>query len=340
MKRAGGLLAVAAACTLAACELVAGIQDRVLVAGDASTGGSPSDSSPTMGTQGSEAADDGPGTTTDPADGGGSSMDGSSPSDAQGTAPTDALADSFSTAADVGSPVDAPFDSGSIVDASTTDASFTGTPCSQQINFIFCDDFDSVTDATTNWTWTSLTFDAGGTLQLGQNAPATPPNDLVVVVPAVDNANSIGKVLGTIDQFTLAFDLRIDEDTLDEIPYAIIAQILITGSDGGGSTFNYSLGSAASRAVQIFVNGQQTYIGLPAPPTRQWVHITLGYSAATGAFTTQDGVSLLGDAAAGITVAPGAGTLIVGEVYGSPPASGAVSPMQYSIDDIVIQGSQ
>ena len=68
MKRTGGLLVLAAVCTMAACQIVAGIQDRVLfTADDAATGtadgaatGSSSGSSSMMGTPGSEgsASDD------------------------------------------------------------------------------------------------------------------------------------------------------------------------------------------------------------------------------------------------------------------------------------------
>jgi hypothetical protein len=340
MKRAVGLVVAAAACAMAACELVAGIQDRVLVAADDASVGGSSDSS-TIGLPGAEAssAADGPGApadSIDSADAGGATNDASSASDA----PEDAAAptDSATTPVDAGSPVDALVDVGPVVDASSGDGSFVGTPCSQQINFIFCDDFDSVTDATTNWTWTAFTLD-GGSVQLAQNQPATPPNDMQVFVPALQGDNSIGKVLGTIDQFTLAFDLRLDVDSLSEIPYTIVAQIIVGQADGGSTNFNYSLGSGATRAAQIFVNGQQTFLALPAPPTRQWVHITMGYSAATGFVTTQDGVSIGGDAGT-ITLAAGAGTLIMGDVYGTPPTTGPSGTLTYSIDDVVIQGSQ
>jgi hypothetical protein len=95
--------------------------------------------------------------------------------------------------------------------------------------------------------------------------------------------------------------------------------------------------------VQIFFNGQQTsYLTLPAPPTRQWVHITLAYSPAGGFTTTQDGTSLgalanIGGDAAPSTFAPGAVTLIAGDVYGSPPYTGTLT---YSLDDVVVQGAE
>jgi hypothetical protein len=189
-----------------------------------------------------------------------------------------------------------------------------------------------VTDATTSWSWTAFSLD-GGSIALGQNAPATPPNDLEVVVPAVAGSNSIGKLLDTLGQFSLAFDLRLDVPSLDNIPYVIIAQVIVAQTDGGSSSFNYSLGPGAVRALQVFVNGQQTSFTLPAPPTQQWIHVTLAYDPATGATATQDGVAIGGGA---IAVAPGGGTLIVGDVYGTPPGDA----FSYSMDDIVIQGSE
>jgi len=159
-----------------------------------------------------------------------------------------------------------------------------------------------------------------------------------VVVPPVAGSNSIGKVLtGTVGSFTLSFDLRLDLDSLDEIPYAIIAQMNLAQSDGGMGTFNYSLGSGASCAFQVFVNGVQTFIALPVPPLRQWFHVTMSYDSATGATATQSGVAVGGDAGAGIVVAPGTATLIVGDVYGTPPQSGALT---YSMDDVVLQGTE
>ena len=128
-----------------------------------------------------------------------------------------------------------------------------------------------------------------------------------------------------------------DVDSLDEIPYVIVAQMNFTQPDGGTSSVYYSLGSGASRALQVSVNGVQTFIALPAPPVRQWIHVTMAYDSATGATTTQDGVALGGDAGAGIVMAPGNATLIVGDVYGTPPQSGTLT---FSMDDVVLQGTE
>jgi hypothetical protein len=355
MKRAGGLVLTITACALGACQLVAGIQDRVLVAPDdattgassgTSSGGSSGSMSPGGGSGGPEAsaAADGAGVANDLSD---APADDSSPVQAQddATVTADAQTDSSSAAApdssgalDAGPPKDggSSADAGGIVDASSPDASFVGIPCSQLTNYIFCDDFDSVTDATTGWTWTSFGLD-GGSVQLGQNAPATAPNYLSVVVPPVAGSYSIGEVLGTVANFTLSFDLRLDVDSLDEIPYAIIAQMNFTQPDGGTSSVNYSFGSGVSRGLQVFINGVQTYVSLPVPPVRQWIHVTVTYNSASGVTTTQNGVALGGDAGAGIVMAPGTATLIVGDVYATPPQSGTLA---YSMDDVVLQGTE
>jgi hypothetical protein len=140
-----------------------------------------------------------------------------------------------------------------------------------------------------------------------------------------------------VASFTLSFDLRLDVDSLDEIPYVIVAQMNFAQSDGGTGTFNYALGSGASCALQVFVNGAQTFVALPVPPVRQWTHVTMSYAPATGATTTQNGVAVGGDAGAGIVMAPGAATLIIGDVFVAPPQSGTLT---YSMDDVVLQGTE
>jgi len=337
MNRAGRLVLVVAPCALAACQLVAGIQDRVLVSGDGSSLGAKPALDATTGDSDDRgdspsASDDGP-LLVDPSPDGASFMDASTGASADVSTPSDASS----------GPVDAPvdgsgsgLDSSSVVDASSGDA-FAGTPCSSQTSYIFCDDFDSITQASTGWTWTNFGVDAGS-VALGHNAPATPPNCLAVVVPPILGSNSMGEGLGTVGQFTLAFDLRIDTNSLDDIPYAIVAQVVVDQGDAGAASFNYSLGTGASRAVQLYTAaGTQTFISLPVPPLHQWMHVTLAYSTAAGFSTTQDGVSMAIDS--NFSIVPGTATLIVAEVYATPGSPAQTGTLSYSMDDIVIQGS-
>jgi hypothetical protein len=206
-----------------------------------------------------------------------------------------------------------------------------GVPCSQQPSYLFCDDFDSMATAATGWDWTFENLD-GGMAQLDHDA-LTPPNDLQVIIPPGTGGVQLGESLGTLTAFTLSFDLRLDVDSLDDLPQTIIAQVLVTSGDGGTNDFNYILGPGSNRFLEL-ENGSFLDITLPTMPLHQWVHLSVSYSPATGVSTSQDGQVIGANAA--YSIPPGTGTLIVGDVFSKPPGTATLT---FSMDDVVVQGS-
>ncbi len=325
------------------CELVAGIQDRYLVAdpGDATTGDA-------------DSTHDDSATRTD----GESSIDSQDAAPTEGGATDATTGQDAATVVDAAAPVDAPtiVDAGTdaataIVEATTPDAgsgNFTppdaGTvdpsaPCSQQGTTLFCEDFDEETAVAQDWLYEIDTVD-GGSLAFFMGAYTSPPRSMQVTSPVAPSSSVLdvlGKQLTTslTSRFSLAFDVRLEMNTLAGLPLTTIAQ-MIAQRQGVPMQFNFEISSSGSD-LQAFTSadggGAATMITLPALPLRQWTRVVLAYDASTGITITEDGLVVGTNAAVG--GAPGTLQFQMGMVFQIPPGT---APQQFEMDNIVVRG--
>ena len=309
----------------AGCELVAGIQDKYLTAPDASgVGVSPSETSLPTGddsTDGSlahsEASDAETPDATDPPE----AIDAPMTTDALLDASTPALLD----AADAGDP------SRTAPDAGTTDPS---APCSGQPAFLFCDDFDTETLVGQGWTWVLSSID-GGSEAFDTAAYTSSPRSALIVAPssAPPYNELFGLDVGSLtSQVRVAFDLRIDMDSLSSLPETAIAQVL------GGSTIELDYlvrpNQGALLNALLTRDAGGVSITLPAPPLRTWTRLVIVYDESAGVTVYEDGVQI-GASAAAASGPPNDTKVQLGMVYQLGAGS---ATLQTEMDNIVVRG--
>jgi hypothetical protein len=293
----------------AGCELVAGIQDKYLTAADTSvvvipasdTGGGASEDSTGDAVARTDATDL---TTRDAAGGPDSPQTIPLPEDA-GATPADVI------------------DAGGGGNFTPPDAGMTdpSASCSGQPSYLFCDDFDTESTFSQGWGWYVAQID-GGTSGFFSGAYTSPSRSLQVTAPVTGSVQSqlLGLDLGTLKtQIRLAFDLRIDMDSLTNIPNICIAQILGARA-GTGMELDYLL-----RPNQGAL--------LSAPPLRTWTRIVIVYDVSAGITVYEDGQQI-GAYASGAGV-PNDTKVQVGVVYDNGTSS---ATLQMEMDNIVVRG--
>lgn len=308
----------------AGCELVAGIQDKYLTSPDASgVGVSPLETSLPSGddsTDGgfvrSEASAQTPDATDTP-----------QPTDAPmaSDAPLDAGIPALIDAADAGDP------SRTAPDAGTTDPS---APCSEQPPFLFCDDFDTETTVGQSWTWMLSSID-GGSEAFDTAAYTSSPRSALIVAPSTAPPNNelFGLDVGSLtSQVRVAFDLRIDMESLTNLPETTIAQVL------GGSTIELDYlvrpNQGALLNALLTRDAGGVSISLPAPPLRTWTRLVIVYDVSAGITVYEDGVQI-GASAAAASGPPNETKVQLGMVYQLGAGS---ATLQTEMDNIVVRG--
>jgi hypothetical protein len=220
-------------------------------------------------------------------------------------------------------------------DAGTTDPS---APCSGQPSFLFCDDFDTESTFSQGWGWSVAQID-GGTSGFFSGAYTSPSRSLQVIAPltGVVQSQLLGLDLGSLKtQIRLAFDLRIDMDSLNNIPQTCIAQILGARA-GTGLELDYLLRANQGALLSAFVaqdgGPPNMNVVLPVPPLRTWTRIVMVYDASAGVTVYEDGQQI-GAYASGAG-APNETKVQVGVVYDNGTSS---ATLQMEMDNIVVRG--
>lgn len=220
-------------------------------------------------------------------------------------------------------------------DAGTTDPS---APCSGQPSFLFCDDFDTETRVSDGWTWSLSSID-GGSSAFFAGAYTSPARSLQIIAPpALSPQNQVlGLDLGLLTtQVRLAFDLRVDMDSLTSLPdHTAIAQIL-GARQGTALELDYLLRPNQGAQLMAYVSedgGPTVDIALPSPPLRAWTRIVIAYDASAGITVYEDGQSIGANAVM-------AGTLNdtkvqIGMIYQVNTGS---ATLQMEMDNIVVRG--
>ncbi len=307
----------------AGCELVAGIQDKYLATADTGPQTGPSDTGIQQAPD--DAAAPHPDATVTETNDAGTTVDALETADAPGDAGV----------AQVDAAIDAGNGSFTPPDAGTTDPS---APCTKQSTYIFCDDFDTEAMIGQPWGWRIFTVD-GGASSFATSAYTSPPRSFEVVAPPAGPTSSemLGLDLGTLNsQVRLAFDLRIDMDSLNGLAPTAIAQIIGTRS-GVNMEFDYVIRPNQGAQLVSYVSldgGPAINIPLPAPPLRTWTRIVVAYDVGTGVTVYEDGqqVGANASAAAG---APNDTKIQVGMIYEIGAGS---ATLQMEMDNVVVRG--
>lgn len=308
------------------CEVLAGVQDKYLAL-DASTNEASDTPVPSGGDDGSASS---------------KAPDATAPGGGDGAADGGAVPSSGDSGSSDGATGAAPNPAFVAPDAGSTDPS---APCAQQGLNLFCDDYDLVTSVDKNWTYELLTDD-GGTLSLFDGACTSPPQSLQVQAPAStgDQQLSTGFDVKTAltQSFRLAFDVRLDMDTLEGLPQmTTIAQIVGSETPDAQKVrkmeIDYQILSSGSAQLQCFMtegSSTATIISFPAPPLHEWARVVVSYDATAGITAYQDGVVVGSNAT--VAGAPDQTSFIVGMVYQVPPGS---QFMTYELDNVVFKGN-
>jgi hypothetical protein len=316
VNRAAPSLALVLVVGAGGCELIAGIEDKVLVSGPVDA--TANDAFVPSGLDGAGPSDNAVGNPLPDGDAG-------VVADASHLDEADASAspDSPST----GDPFAAP-------DAGTTDPS---APCASQPPYLFCDDFTEAT-LTSKWEY-QLVTDDGGTMSFFSQAYTSPPQSMLVAAPASTGAQQValGQAMGTVvTQFRLAFDLRIDMDSLANTPVTAIAQV-IGQRQGKIMELNFLLqpsGQAHLDSLVSLDSGAMRTIDLPTLPLRKWTRLVIVYDASAGVSVLEDGQTIGSDTSA-TAGAPEATQILMGMVYQLAPGTDTI---RFEMDNIVFRG--
>jgi hypothetical protein len=305
---------------------VAGIQDKYLTTPDASGGVVVS-------------SDTGFDSTGDPTDAAVARIDAADPQTMDAGGGSD-VPQVMPAPQETGAPLADVVDSGSAgnftpPDAGTTDPS---APCSGQPAFLFCDDFDTETTFSQGWGCFINQID-GGTAGFFSGAYTSPSRSLQITAPVTGVVQSqlLGLDLGSLKtQIRLAFDLRIDMDSLTNIPDTCIAQIL-GARVGTGMELDYLLRPNQGALLSAFVaqdgGPPNMNIILPVPPLRTWTRIVMVYDVSAGVTVYEDGQQI-GAYGSGAGV-PNDTKVQVGVVYDNGTSS---ATLQMEMDNVVVRG--
>jgi hypothetical protein len=309
----------------AGCEFVAGIHDKYLATDGAAPALSQTDTGITPGDDsmdGSHTPFDA--TVPEMGDAGASTVDSPStspPGDAN-TGVVDAMGSSGGN--------DTPPDAG------TTDPS---APCSGQPAFKFCDDFDTESTVAQGWEYSLASID-GGSSSFYAGAYTSPPRSLQIVAPVAPSTQNqlLGLDLGVFNsQVRLAFDLRVDMDSVDSLPSTCIAQIL-GARQGAGMELDYVLKPNQGAVLEAYISpdgGSALNISLPGPPLRTWTRIVVVYDVSAGVTVYEDGVAV-GSSAAAAAGVPNDTKIQVGMIY---EYGGGSATLQMEMDNVVVRGN-
>jgi hypothetical protein len=313
---------------LAACELVAGIENKVYVddAPDA-TAGDELSAAP-------DAAGNADGTGTDPL------PDASAGSDANVADVAVDVVVADAEVMDVTARKDgASVDAGPAFTAPDAGANDPSAPCTQQPTNLFCDDFDIETAVAQKWEY-QVIADDGGALSLFTGAYTSPGDSLLVVAPPSTGTSQT--MLGSIptaslaSQFRLAFDLRIDMDSLADTPITAIAQLLAQ-RQGTGMSLNLLLLPTGQAQLDALVGpdgGPRRTTPLPLLPLRTWVRLVIVYDATAGVSVLENG-QVIGTDPGATGGAPGPTQFLMGMAYQLPPGTDTI---RLEMDNIVFRG--
>jgi hypothetical protein len=318
MTRVGWRAIILLALATPACELVAGVEDRYLVstgpdaesaALDADDGSSPSNRAPDAAGDArvADSTVDSPG-DGDASDGGDATLLAEAGPNPDDTAP----------------------------DAGTLDPS---APCSGQTQYLFCDDFNYDSVVGEGWTY-ALLKDDGGALDFYDAAYTSAPRSLQVQAPAStgDQLVVLGQVFSSplTTRFRLAFDLRIDVDSLEPLPISTVAQVLAKRDGGQPLELDYQLLPSGVAHLHMFIatdGGVPTDIDLPAPPLRTWTRLVIAYDVTAGVTVLEDGATI--GASPMVGGVPELTQFQVGMVYQTPPGT---ADLLLELDNVVFKG--
>jgi hypothetical protein len=309
-----GVLGATLAAALGGCELLVGITDKSI----ASDAGFEANAS---GTASDDTGVDGDARLVTSSQDGAGGLDAfSEASGADGESDANG-GNARDTASETSSP-----DAGSVTDPDL--------PCSQQNSFLYCNDFDSVTSLSQTWDWLFFTLD-GGSFALDGVDYVSPPKSAQTVAPAMTGNAQLGKDVGNLfTGFRVAFDLRVDMNSLQGIPQIGVAQAL---AKGPAVQINYILGPGSNSVLQVYAGsdgGGPTNIALPLPTLRKWTRVVFAYDANQGISVLEDG-RLLGANTSLARGAPGDTVIIVGNVF---VGSGGSATTTTELDNVVVSG--
>lgn len=234
----------------------------------------------------------------------------------------DAPGDSFDAQADA--LADAPPQPG--------DASEPDLPCAQQGTYLFCDDFDSVTSVTQNWSGDVEALE-GGTWSLDTIDYVSSPASARATGPALAN----GQMDNYLDVppltywIRVAFDLRVDVSSYVGIPYLGIANLYV--DVGSGTSILYAIQqNGTAEIVASNPHGNETYV-VAAPPLGTWVRIVLQYDGSTGMTAWQSGTQIASDGTCAGTTPSGPQLFL-----GASGVAGSSEAFALEIDNVVVRG--
>lgn len=233
--------------------------------------------------------------------------------------------------ADAQTPVDAQ-DSAPPIDSGLGEPS---APCNQQGVFQYCNDFDTSSTPGDNWDF-ALPAN-GGSLALDTTDFASPPKSVQTIAPATANAQAqLGKNAGATlsSWFHVAFDLRIDMATLDNVPQVGIAQI--NTSVTPSRSYNFILGPGNGAHVEVY-EGTSTSptasFAVQVPPLKTWTRVVMSVDATKGFVIYENGNQVGSDAR--FTGTPGGAQIIVGTVFVNLPGTNA---LKVELDNVLLRG--
>ena len=188
----------------------------------------------------------------------------------------------------------------------------------------------STAEATAAQGWDyQLVTDDGGALGLFTGAYTSMPRSMQVVAPASSGTPQVtlGKSMGTLNsQFRLAFDLRIDMDSLVNVPITAVAQI-IGQRQGTIMELNFSLLPSGQGQLESFLTldgGPSRKMALPTIPLRRWTRVVLAYDTSAGISVLEDG-QIIGSDPTATAGAPETTQVLMGMVYQLAPGTNTIS---------------
>lgn len=213
-------------------------------------------------------------------------------------------------------------------------------PCDQQPQpFVFCDDFDmTVKNVSDTWTWQTITPAQSGSVAFDTTEFTSWPRSARVVAQPIMGEVQLGLMrdLSGATAFRVAFDLRIEADSLAGAPEVALVQAYA----GNGIALNYVVGPGVASELQVYdqTATPATLIdSVPVsslPPLRTWTRIVLAYDTKTGATLYQDGRSVAQSTRAARSGSLGKSGFILGAAFILPPGS---TPLTSEFDNVVIR---
>lgn len=326
----------ALAASVASCEALVGISEKELAppppgndaSGDVASddgGSSAEGSADEIPSDGAKDGSSGDATEDSGGDGAGIA-DAGTDGDAGGVAPADGGGDSGDAArAGDGGDAAMPMD--------------PDVPCAMQPQFLYCNDFDSVTTIGQTWDYAYNSYaDAGAQLRLFTGEFVSPPQSVQTFAPPEGFVGNLqlSKDVGVLStSCRVAFDVRMDVTSFVGTPQVAIVQMYIKRAIGQLQV-NVVVNPGGGRQLQVYgVNdsGAPMNVALLAAPLMTWERVVVAYDS-TGSVSALINGKLQGSVAAGAG-APGDTAVIMGNAFVS---SGGTQPVTMEEDNIVVTG--